>query len=188
MVWLAPNPAPCLLARPGTESAPWLRALPRAAVRLCPLEACGVFPPLTAGGCCLVWRASGACRTGFVLYIPSLSLCHLGRCRWFRPSLPCRLSASCVTRSARMAEHCFLSLRRRPRGDSCVLMALYNPPVSQRCVSRRSLQRFTHLSQGSDPLSDGTATPLDLWCPWPMPRCRCKGCQAVLPLFSSQCL
>ena len=26
----------------GTESAPWLRAFPRAAVRLCPLEACGL--------------------------------------------------------------------------------------------------------------------------------------------------
>ena len=158
MVWLAPNPAPCLLARPGTESAPWRRAPPRAAVRLCPLEACGVFPPLTAGGCCLVWRASGACRTGFVLYIPSLSLCHLGRWRWFRPSLPCRLSVSCVTGSARVAEHCFLSLRRRPRGDSCVLMALCNPSVSQshsglRCPSRAQVPhdaRISYLTPGPD--------------------------------------
>ena len=56
VVWLAPNPAPHLLARPGSECAPWHRALLRAVVRLCPLEACSVFPPLNAGGCCLVWR------------------------------------------------------------------------------------------------------------------------------------
>ena len=105
VVWLAPNPAPCLRARPGTESAPWPHALPRAAVRLCPLEACGVFPPLNAGGCCLVWLAV-ACRAGFVLYFRPHSLCHLGLCQWFCPPLPCHLSARCMTRSARVAEHC----------------------------------------------------------------------------------
>ena len=53
-----------------------------------------------------------------------------GRCRWFRPPLPCRLSAPCVSRSARVAEHCFLTLRGRLRVVSCVLMALYVTPQS----------------------------------------------------------
>ena len=53
-------------------------ALPRVAVRLSPLEACGVFPPLHTGGCYLVWRAPGAHRTGFVLYCHPHFIRHLG--------------------------------------------------------------------------------------------------------------
>ena len=68
------------------------------------------------------------------------SLCHLGRCRWFHLPLPCRLSAFCMTRSTRVVQHCILSLRRRSRGDRCVLMALCNPSVSQHCGSNIRLQ------------------------------------------------
>ena len=93
---------------------------------------------------CLVWPASGACRAGFVLYFRLHSLCHLGRCWWFHSPLPCSLSAPCVTSSAHVAEHCFLSLRCRPPGHSCVLMALCNPPASHPWRCRHCSQRWLH--------------------------------------------
>ena len=66
-----------------------------------------------------------------------------------------------MTKSARVAEHCFLSLRCQPRGDSCVLMALCSPPVNQSVINmkRNFLPPFLSKAPRQPPSDDCCCCP-----------------------------